>query len=245
MSEPTPDIARWKIFVVIPTYNEARNIADLIPQVLAHPFDIEVLVVDDASPDGTGELVDAMRQKDARIHLLRRPAKQGLGTAYISGFRYALEHGAELVFEMDADFSHDPKYLPKFVRAAATADVVVGSRYLTGISVVNWPFRRLILSVFASQYARLITGLPMTDSTSGFKCFRRRVLETLNLAAVHSSGYSFQIEMNFRAAGKGFRLAEIPIIFIDRYVGDSKIDRRIVWEAAWMVWRLRFGLYRD
>lgn len=245
MAEAPAEHNPGKIFVVIPTYNEARNIGELLPQILAHPLDIEVLVVDDASPDGTGDRVEEMARSDPRIHLIRRAGKMGLGTAYLCGFRYALDRGADLVFEMDADFSHDPKYIPDFVRAAATADLVVGSRYLTGVSVVNWPMRRLLLSVFASHYARLITGLPMTDQTSGFKCFRRRVLDSLNLSAVESNGYSFQIEMNVRAARKGFRLAEVPIIFIDRYVGDSKIDRRIVWEAAFMVWRLRFGWYRE
>jgi dolichol-phosphate mannosyltransferase len=245
MSPDISDTSRWKIFAVIPTYDEARNISELLPQIFALPYDIEILVVDDNSPDGTGDLVADLQASEPRLHLLRRPAKMGLGSAYLTGFRYALDHGADLVFEMDADLSHDPKYLPDFIRAAAAADVVVGSRYTVGVSVVNWPLRRLMLSVFASYYARWITGLPLTDQTAGFKCFRSQVLRSINLDEVRSSGYSFQIEMNYRAVRKGFRLAEIPIVFVDRYVGASKIDRRIVWEAAWMVWRLRFGWFKE
>ncbi len=233
------------IFVVVPTYNEAANIEELISQIFQQLDSPNVLVVDDGSPDGTGDIVEGLSKANEKIHLLRRPTKMGLGTAYRTGFRYALERGADLIFEMDADFSHDPKYLPQFVEAAAGADMVVGSRYTKGVSVVNWPLRRLMLSVFASKYARIITGLPLSDQTSGFKCFRRAVLEAINLDAVESSGYSFQIEMNFRASKLGFKVGEIPIIFIDRFVGDSKIDRMIIFEAAWIVWKLRFGLYSN
>lgn len=233
-----------KVVIVVPTYNEARNIGELLDQLLAQPFSPHVLVVDDASPDGTGDLVEARSQKDDRVHLIRRKGKLGLGTAYLAGFRRALELGADRIFEMDADFSHDPKYLPEFIEKSNEADLVIGSRYVHGVSVVNWPLRRLFLSVFASLYARAITGLPLTDQTSGFKCFRREVLEAVNLDDVASSGYSFQIELNYRAHVKGFRLAEIPIIFIDRYRGDSKIDRGIIFEAAWIVWKMRLGLFR-
>lgn len=228
-----------RALVIIPTYNESTNLPQIVPQILTQDPRIAVLVVDDNSPDGTGDLADRLAQADPRVHVLHRDAKQGLGRAYIAGFQWALEHDYDFIFEMDADFSHDPAYLPRFLTAIGDADLVIGSRYKTGVNVINWPVSRLLLSLGANLYARLITGLPLTDSTGGFKCFRRRVLEALDLERVHSNGYAFQIEMSFRAWKKGFRLLEIPIIFTDRIEGHSKMSRRIVREAIWMVWLLR------
>ncbi len=199
-----------------------------------------MLVVDDNSPDGTAALVAERREREPRVHLLQRPGKLGLGSAYRDGFRYALEHGAEFIFEMDADFSHDPDAIGSFLEAITDADIVLGSRYIQGVTVVNWPLSRLILSYSANVYTRLITGLPLADSTGGFKCFRRRALEGIRLDRVRSEGYSFQIEMSFRAWKRGFRIKEIPILFVDRRAGVSKMSRRIIWEAAGMVWRLRW-----
>ena len=225
--------------VIIPTYNERENIETLLERLLALPFGLEVLVVDDNSPDGTGDLVAARQEKDPRIHLLRRAGKMGLGSAYVAGFRYALSQGAQFVFEMDADFSHDPEAIGDFLKAAENVDLVLGSRYLHGVTVVNWPLSRLILSYSANVYTRVITGLPVRDATGGFKCFRRRALESVDLDGVRSDGYSFQIEMSYKIWRKGLRIVEIPITFVDRRAGVSKMNRRIVWEAAWMVWRLR------
>ena len=228
-----------RALVVVPTYNEAMNLPVIVPQILAQDPRIDVLVVDDNSPDGTGRIADDMAAADPRIHVLHRPGKSGLGKAYIAGFRWALERDYEFVFEMDADFSHDPKFLGIFLEAAKDADLVIGSRYKSGVNVINWPISRLLLSLGANQYARWVTGLPITDSTGGFKCFRRRVLEAIDLDRVRSNGYSFQIEMSFRAWKKGFRLVEIPIVFTDRVEGQSKMNKRIVREAIWMVWWLR------
>ncbi|MGD8395273.1 MAG: polyprenol monophosphomannose synthase [Candidatus Eiseniibacteriota bacterium] len=225
--------------VIVPTYNERENIERLIPEILALEPPLDVLVVDDNSPDGTGEVAASLAARIPRVHLIERPGKLGLGSAYIAGFRFALERDYDLVFEMDADFSHDPQKLPDFVAAIADADLILGSRYLHGVTVVNWPLQRLVLSFAANVYTRIITGLPLRDATGGFKCFRREVLEAIDLGAVRSDGYSFQIEMSFRAYKKGFRLREIPIVFTDRRVGISKMSRRIIWEAIWMVWRLR------
>jgi dolichol-phosphate mannosyltransferase len=226
--------------VVIPTYNEASNLPTLVPQVLAQDPRLEILVVDDNSPDGTGPLADTLAGANPRVHVLHREAKLGLGTAYLTGFRWALERGYEYVFEMDADFSHDPAHLPEFLRAAAGADLVLGSRYLGGkVTVVNWPIGRLMLSYWANVYARWVTGLRIWDLTGGFKCFHRRVLEALDLSQVRSNGYAFQIEMSVRAWRNGFRLAEVPIVFVDRTVGQSKMNRKIVREAIWIVPRLR------
>jgi dolichol-phosphate mannosyltransferase len=225
--------------VVVPTYNEAVNLPSIVPQILAQDPRLEVLVVDDNSPDGTGQLAEQMAAADARVHVLHRPGKGGLGKAYLAGFRWALDRDYELIFEMDADFSHDPKFLVDFLRAVEHADLVIGSRYKTGVNVINWPISRLLLSLGANQYARWITGLPVMDSTGGFKCFRRRVLESIDFERVRSNGYSFQIEMSFRAWKKGFRLVEIPIVFTDRVEGQSKMNKRIVREAIWMVWWLR------
>jgi dolichol-phosphate mannosyltransferase len=227
-----------KALVIIPTYNEKENIRNILPAVLEQAANVEVLVVDDGSPDGTGGIVKEMMAANSRIHLLERAGKQGLGTAYIAGFKWGLAHGFDYLMEMDADFSHDPKEIPNFLKAIETNDLVLGSRYKDGVRVVNWPLSRLFLSKGASYYVRIITGLPVADPTGGFKCFRRRVLEALDLDAVRSNGYAFQIEMTFKAWMKGFRVAEIPITFADRYAGTSKMSGRIVWEALWMVWAL-------
>lgn len=226
--------------VIVPTYNEIENIDELLTKLMALPFGLHVLIVDDGSPDGTAAVVKRRMQDEPRIHLLERPGKMGLGSAYRVGFRYALEHGAEYIFEMDADFSHDPAAIREFLQAAEEADIVVGSRYLHGVTVVNWPLSRLILSYSANVYSRVITGLPLMDATGGFKCFRRRALQGISLDKVQSEGYSFQIEMSFRCWKRGFRIKEIPIIFVDRRAGVSKMDKKIIWEAARMVWKLRF-----
>ncbi|MBD3219691.1 glycosyltransferase [bacterium] len=227
--------------VVVPTYNEAENIGRLVPQILAQDSRLSVLVVDDNSPDGTADVVRRLPDYGGRVKLLLREKKEGLGQAYIAGFQWILantDHDA--VFEMDADFSHDPAALPQFLREIAVHDLVLGSRYLNGITVVNWPLSRLILSVGANMYASMITGLPLKDCTGGFKCFRRELLEVLPLDRIKSDGYSFQIEVNFHVWKRGYRIKEIPIMFVDRQVGTSKMSRRIIFEAAWMVWALRF-----
>jgi dolichol-phosphate mannosyltransferase len=226
--------------VIIPTYNEADNVLKIIPQVLAQDEGFHVLVVDDNSPDGTANLVKEMQKSNSRIHLLERPSKRGLGTAYVAGFKYALSHDFDFAFEMDADFSHDPKSLLKLLAKTEECDLVIGSRYISGVNVVNWPMSRLILSYAANMYTRFVTGLPVRDATAGFKCYRRAVLESLDLDAITSNGYSFQIETNFIAWKKGFRVCEVPIVFVDRRAGVSKMSKHIVYEAAWMVWRLKF-----
>ncbi|HEX6940052.1 MAG TPA: polyprenol monophosphomannose synthase [Longimicrobiales bacterium] len=229
-----------RALVIIPTYNERENIRRLVPDVLARDPRFDVLIIDDASPDGTGETADALAAEEPRIHVLHRRGKLGLGTAYIEGFRWGLAREYEYFFEMDADFSHDPAHLPQFMEAIRDADLVVGSRYLGGrVTVVNWPISRLLLSYFANLYARIVTGLPVADATSGFKCFRRRVLEAIDLDRVGSEGYAFQIEMTMRAWKRGFRVKEIPIVFADRDVGESKMSKRIIGEAVWRVWQLR------
>ena len=235
-----------KALVIIPTYNERDNVARIIPAVLAQDPSLEVLVVDDGSPDGTGAVVDGIVATDRRVHVLHREGKLGLGTAYLAGFKWALARDYALVFEMDADFSHPPERLCDFLSAIESADLVLGSRYLNGeVNVVNWPMSRLFLSYSANIYARAVTGLPVFDATGGFKCFRRLVLESIDLDHVRSNGYAFQIEMTFRAWKKGFRIVEIPIVFIDRTKGSSKMSKKIVREAVWMVWRLRWwGLTR-
>ncbi len=225
----------------MPTYNEKENIAEIVGAVLKLESGVEMLVIDDNSPDGTGGIVDSMAAADPRIHVIHRPGKLGLGSAYITGFRWALANtDAKYVFEMDADFSHDPNAIPQFLEAIKTNDLVIGSRYIRGISVVNWPLERLILSYAANQYTHFVTGLPIRDATGGFKCFRREVLEALPLDRIRSDGYSFQIEVNFYCWKKGFRIVEIPILFVDRRVGSSKMSKKIVREAAFMIWRLRF-----
>lgn len=229
-----------RVLVVVPTYNERVNVPLIVPAILGQDPRIDVLVVDDSSPDGTGELADQLAAENPRVHVLHRSQKEGLGKAYIAGFRWALDHGYDLIFEMDADFSHDPRFLPAFLDAVQDADLVIGSRYKTGVNVINWPISRLLLSLGANQYARLVTGLPLADSTGGFKCFRRRVLEAIPLERVRSNGYAFQIEMSFRAWKKGYRITEIPIVFVDRTEGTSKMSGHIVREAVFMVWRLRW-----
>ena len=229
-----------KALVIIPTYNESENIKNIISEVLKQDEIIEVLVVDDNSPDKTAELVKKMTQSEMRINLLQRRSKMGLGSAYVAGFRYALANDYDYIIEMDADFSHDPKVLPEMIKAMENNDLVIGSRYLKGVNVVNWPLWRLILSTFASKYVRIITGMPIKDPTGGFKCFRREVLESIELNKILSDGYSFQVEMNYRAWVKKFRIKEIPIIFTDRRVGESKMTMKIIREAVWMVWKLRW-----
>ncbi|HJP59021.1 MAG TPA: polyprenol monophosphomannose synthase [Gemmatimonadaceae bacterium] len=229
-----------RALVIVPTYNERENITRLIGSILEQDTRLEILVVDDGSPDGTGDIVEGLMQHEPRVHILKRPRKMGLGTAYIAGFRWALQESFDLVFEMDADFSHDPAHLPQFLSAVEGADLVLGSRYREGkVTVVNWPIKRLLLSYFANVYARVVTGLPVWDATGGFKCFRRKVLEAIDLSHVRSNGYAFQIEMSFRAWRKHFKIVEIPIVFVDRTEGQSKMSRAIVREAIWMVWRLR------
>jgi dolichol-phosphate mannosyltransferase len=238
---PGPGPEPVRTLVVIPTYNEAENIQRLLPLVLAQDPGIEVLVVDDASPDGTGSLVDEMSATEPRVHVLHRAGKLGLASAYLDGFRWGLGRGYDLFFEMDADFSHDPAHIPRFLEAVQGADLVLGSRYLEGrVTVVNWPIGRLLLSYTANAYARWVTGLPVGDATGGFKCFRARVLESIPFERVESNGYAFQIEMSFRAWKMGYHLREVPITFVDRDVGVSKMSRRIVYEAVWRVWRLRY-----
>ncbi|HJP56855.1 MAG TPA: polyprenol monophosphomannose synthase [Gemmatimonadales bacterium] len=228
-----------RVLVVVPTYNERVNLPIIVPAILQQDPRVDVLVVDDNSPDGTGAIADTLATESPRVHVLHREAKQGLGKAYLAGFTWALARSYDLLIEMDADFSHDPKFLPELIRAAGEADLVIGSRYKTGVNVINWPMSRLLLSIGANQYARWITGLPLTDSTGGFKCFRRSVLEAIDFSRVRSNGYAFQIEMSYRAWRKGFRLVEVPIVFTDRIEGQSKMNKRIVREAIWMVWWLR------
>jgi dolichol-phosphate mannosyltransferase len=237
-----------KTLIIIPTYNELENLPRLLPEVLSKEESIHILIVDDNSPDGTAAFVEDQMTNNNRIHLIKRSSKQGLGTAYIAGFKYALQNNFQIVFEMDADFSHDPKEIPRFLDEIKNSDVVLGSRYINGVNVINWPMRRLLLSSFANLYTRIITGMPIHDATGGFKCFRREVLEAIDLGRVKSNGYAFQIEMTFKAWKKGFRVKEIPIIFVDRVKGKSKMSKKIVREAVTMVWKLRiksiFGLLK-
>lgn len=229
-----------KVLIIIPTYNEAENISSLIPEVLEQDEMVEVLVVDDNSPDGTGEIVADLAKDNPRIHLLERQGKMGLGSAYITGFKYALEHGYEYVIEMDADFSHSPSDIPRLLKEIKDCDLVIGSRYISGVNVVNWPIRRLLLSIFASRYVRFVTRMPVKDPTAGFKCFRREVLESLDLDNIISDGYSFQIEIHYKTWKSGWRIKEIPVVFTERRDGKSKMSKKIVWEAALIVWKLRF-----
>jgi dolichol-phosphate mannosyltransferase len=228
-----------KGLVVVPTYNERDTIDAIIDAVFAQAATIDLLIVDDNSPDGTALRVKERQLSEPRLRLIERPGKMGLGTAYVAGFKYAIEHGYDFACEMDADFSHDPADLPRLIEKIEEYDYVLGSRYVNGISVVNWPLRRLLLSYFASFYTRIITGMPIKDPTGGFKCFRIDVLKAIDLDRIRSGGYSFQIEMNFKAWKKGFRWCEIPIIFVDRRVGQSKMSKTIIREAVLMVWKLR------
>lgn len=230
-----------RALIIIPTYNELDNIKLLIPDLFGmYSEDVEILIVDDNSPDGTGEYIKNLTKLNKKIHLLQRPKKMGLGTAYVAGFKFALENKYDYIFEMDADFSHNPKEIKNFLATIKDYDMVLGSRYIKGVNVVNWPMRRLLLSYFASMYTRVITAMPVRDATGGFKCFRRHVLESLNLDALQSNGYAFQIEVNYKVYKKGFKIKEIPIIFIDRTNGKSKMSNKIVREAVFMVWKLRF-----
>jgi dolichol-phosphate mannosyltransferase len=236
-----------KTLVIVPTYNERDNLPPLMQRLMALSVPVEVLVVDDNSPDGTGQLADELCAKQPGVHVLHRKEKDGLGRAYCAGFGWALQRDYEFIFEMDGDFSHNPDDIPAFLEAARDADLVVGSRYSNGIRVINWPLKRLMLSMAAGKYVRAITGLPLSDPTGGFKCFRRRALMCLNLDGVRSNGYSFQVELSHKIWMQGMRIAEVPIIFTDRFQGSSKMSRKIVWEAFWMVWRLwlQAGLRRS
>jgi dolichol-phosphate mannosyltransferase len=233
------------VWVIVPTYNERDNLAPLVEAVRSEldrvGVDHTVLVVDDSSPDGTGEVADRLAGNDPRVAVLHRPRKSGLGPAYIAGFRRALEAGAELIVEMDADFSHDPSYLPRMLAAASRADVVLGSRYVEGGGILNWGRGRRIVSRGGSWYARTLLGIPVSDLTGGFKCFRREVLEAIDLDHVRSRGYAFQVELTYRALRLGFRVEEVPIVFTERRVGQSKMTRQIVLEAALMVPMLRLS----
>jgi len=229
-----------KAIVVIPTYNECENIEKMIHRLIELYPNIHILVVDDNSPDGTGKYVEDKSKEDDRIHVIHRAGKLGLGTAYVAGFKYVLERDYDYVVQMDADFSHDPKDVGRLLEAIEENDLVIGSRYIQGVNVINWPMSRLLLSYFASIYTRVITGMPVMDATGGFKCFKREVLEKLNLDKVKSNGYSFQIEMNFKTYKMNFKIKEIPIVFTDRVEGTSKMSKKIVHEAVTMVWKLRF-----
>ncbi|MCX6155814.1 MAG: polyprenol monophosphomannose synthase [Candidatus Kapabacteria bacterium] len=229
-----------KAIVVIPTYNEKDNISSIIDAVLTNLPDGDVLIVDDNSPDGTANIVREKQLSNSKIHLMVRSGKMGLGTAYCDGFAYALDRGFEAIYEMDADFSHDPKDLPRFLEALENSDLVIGSRYIVGVNVINWPLSRLILSYGANLYTRIVTGLPIMDGTGGFKCFRADTLRKIDLKSIRSNGYSFQIEMNFRIWQTGAVIKEIPIIFTDRQSGVSKMNKKIIYEAIFLVWKLLF-----
>jgi dolichol-phosphate mannosyltransferase len=230
---------KQRALIIFPTYNERDNIEKIVHAVLPLDPRINVLIVDDNSPDGTGDLADKLARDMQTVHVLHREKKAGLGKAYIAGFKWAIEQKYDFIFEMDADFSHGPEYLKDFLREIQSNDLVIGSRYISGVNVINWPMARLLLSYYANVYTRVITGLPLRDATGGFKCFRREVLEAINLDQVRSTGYAFQIEMSMRAWKKGFRVKEIPIVFVDRVAGTSKMSRKIMREAIWMVWALR------
>ena len=239
-------VGTGRALVVLPTYNEARNLEGIVPLILGADERIDILVVDDASPDGTGEIADRIAAQTPRVSVLHRQGKLGLGSAYLTGFEWGLERGYGWLLEMDADFSHDPVYLPELIEAASTdLDLAIGSRYVRGVNVINWPMSRLLLSWSANKYAHFVTGLPLKDATSGFKCFRREVLEAIDFDSVGSTGYTFQIEMDYRAWKKGFRLGEVSIVFTDRAEGQSKMSGAIMREAVWRVWALRLkSLFR-
>lgn len=229
-----------KTIIIIPTYNEIDNIERIINTVLNIQNDLNVLIVDDNSPDGTANTVREKYSDDKRIHLIVRKEKMGLGTAYIEGFKYALEKGFDYIFEMDADFSHNPEDIPRFLETIKDYDLVIGSRYITGVNVVNWPLSRLFLSYGANVYTRIITGMPIKDATGGYKCFRADALRKIDLNKVKTNGYGFQIEMNYRLWKSGAKIKEIPIIFIDRRSGVSKMNKKIIYEAIFLVWKLKF-----
>jgi dolichol-phosphate mannosyltransferase len=240
VNEREDQLAIDRALVILPTYDEVESLGGMVPRILEQDERLDILVIDDASPDGTGELADRLAEEDPRVTVIHREGKLGLGSAYIAGFRAGLERGYGLLFEMDADGSHDPESLPGMIIATEEFDVVVGSRYLRGVNVINWPMSRLLLSYFANKYARWVTGLRLADATSGFKCFKREVLEAIDFDKVGSTGYTFQIEMNVRAWKRGFKVGEIPIVFVDREAGKSKMSGAIVREAVWRVWALRF-----
>jgi len=233
-----------KSLVIIPTYNEKDNIAKLVPDVLQQNENIDILIVDDNSPDGTGKVADKLALDNPRVSVMHRPGKMGLGTAYIQGFNYALGKNYDYIFSMDADFSHDPKYLPDFLEKIKDGDLVTGSRYIHGISVVNWGLKRLFMSKMAGVYVRFVTGLPCTDPTSGFMCYKREVLQKIPLDKISSNGYAFLFEMKYRAFRLGFNLSEVPIVFVDRSFGESKLGKDTIREALFMVWKLKLGLYK-
>ncbi len=228
-----------KGLVIIPTYNEAENIATVIKSVLKIMKNVDILIIDDNSQDETRKIVRNIRRREKRVTMIERQKKLGLGTAYVMGFKYALSHNYDFVFEMDADLSHDPNDLPRFVKELNFYDLIIGSRYIKGVSVVNWPMKRLLLSYFANLYARIVTDVPIKDLTSGFKCYSRRALEAVNWDDVKTNGYGFQIEANFRIYKAGFKIKEIPIIFVERRAGVSKMSKGIIWQAFWLVWKLR------
>jgi len=228
-----------KSLLIIPTYNEIDNLHRLLPHLLETYAELDILVVDDNSPDGTAGFVKSVMAENPRVKLIEREGKMGLGTAYVEGFNYMLSNGYDYAFQMDADFSHDPSEIKNFLVSIKDYDLVIGSRYISGVNVVNWPMQRLLLSYFANKYTRFVTGIPVADATGGFKCFRRKVLESIDLSKIKSNGYSFQIEMNYKAWKAGFKIKEIPIIFVDRVKGNSKMSKKIVREAVVMVWKLR------
>ena len=227
-----------KVLAISPTYNEKKNISELINRISKLPLDIDLLIIDDNSPDGTADIIKTIMSENKSIHLLEREKKLGLGTAYCEGFQWALERGYDLIVQIDADLSHNPDDILRMVEMSNSSDLVIGSRYSGGVNVINWPMRRLLLSYFANLYAKLLIQFPIKDSTGGFKCFQRKVLESIDLKMINSQGYSFQIEINFLAWIKGFKIKEIPIVFTDRTVGESKMNRGIVIEAIWMVPKL-------
>jgi len=241
MKVETRKFTPLRALVVVPTYNEIDNVPTLIGQILATDERVDVLFVDDGSPDGTGDYVEEFGRAEPRVKVLRRERKMGLGTAYCRGFEHAIEHGYDVVMEMDADFSHDPAMIPVFLKEIEEYDLVIGSRYVQGVNVVNWPMSRLLLSYFANVYSRFVTGMPLRDGTGGFKCFRTDVLRRIDLTQIRSNGYSFQIELNFLVWSAGYRIREIPIVFVDRRSGVSKMSKFIVREAAVMVWKLRMS----
>ncbi|MCX7995417.1 MAG: polyprenol monophosphomannose synthase [candidate division WOR-3 bacterium] len=225
--------------VIIPTYNEAENIERIIKAILSQSELFEILIIDDNSSDNTSGIVENLMKENKKIHIIKRPKKLGLGTAYVTGFTYALEHNYDFVFEMDADFSHDPNDLPRFIELLDKYDLIIGSRYVNGVSVVNWPMKRLLLSFFACLFARIVTGVPVKDLTSGFKCYSRRALEKVNWQKFKVDGYGFQIQSVYGVFHAGLPIKEIPIIFVERRAGTSKMSKRIIWEAFWLVWKLR------
>ncbi|MBN2279483.1 MAG: polyprenol monophosphomannose synthase [Candidatus Marinimicrobia bacterium] len=228
-----------KAVVIIPTYNEKDNIRNVISRL--EEYFVDLLIIDDNSPDGTASIVKEIMRENSHIHILEREGKLGLGSAYVAGFKWALERDYEYILEMDADLSHNPEDVPRLIERCNQndADMTIGSRYCKGVNVVNWPLKRLLLSYGASKYTRFITGLKVADPTAGFKCFSRKVLENINLDGIKSTGYSFQIEMNFRAWKKGYRISEVPIIFTERTEGKSKMSKAIIFEAIFMVWKLK------